>query len=147
MKKILFLALLLGLTISSFGQRKKDRIKALKVAHITQKLDLSSDKATKFWPIYNEHSKKEIQLRRIELVNIRKNIKAKGGIDNFTEKEATLILSDVIRIENELFQSKKTLIKKLKNVVSTKQIIKLYQAEQEFNKRLLRRLRDKRTKD
>ena len=37
-----------------FPRRTKEKIKALKVAHITNELDLTSKEAQQFWPIYNE---------------------------------------------------------------------------------------------
>ncbi|MEB8347550.1 hypothetical protein OO010_15985, partial [Flavobacteriaceae bacterium KMM 6898] len=56
-KNIATLVLLLLITVVSFAQDRPDRekIKALKVAFITERLDLSSKEAQLFWPIYNEH--------------------------------------------------------------------------------------------
>ena len=34
---------------------KQEKIEAMKVGFITQKLDLSSEEAQKFWPVYNKY--------------------------------------------------------------------------------------------
>ncbi|MEE9349558.1 MAG: sensor of ECF-type sigma factor [Flavobacteriaceae bacterium] len=143
-KKIFLLILLIGLSITSFSQKQNDRIKALKTAYITEKLDLSSKEAAVFWPIYNEFSKKEYQLKRVDLIGIRKKIKKDGGIESFSDKEAEVILSELIDIETKLHLAKKKMISDLKKVISIKKIIKLYKAEQEFNRRILNRLRKNR---
>lgn len=36
-------------------QREGERLEALKVAFLTKKLNLSSEEAQKFWPVYNEY--------------------------------------------------------------------------------------------
>ncbi len=50
---------LLAVTLS-FGQNRpdKDKIKSLKIAFITERLDLSTKEAQTFWPIYNEYEEK-----------------------------------------------------------------------------------------
>src|SRR6476659_7744714 len=63
--------------------KKAEKIQALKITFITQKLELTSDEAQKFWPIYSqyENEMKQLLLERknvdvIEtderLLNIRK---------------------------------------------------------------------------
>ena len=53
----LVLIILFLLTIQVFAQpqrgEKKEQIKALKVGFITTELELTSDEASKFWPIFN----------------------------------------------------------------------------------------------
>lgn len=42
------------------GKRKDERkLEAQRIAYITNKLDLSSEESIKFWPVYNEYSKKD----------------------------------------------------------------------------------------
>ena len=53
MKRTIFLFLTL-LTCVAFGQEdKRSQIQAMKTAYITEELDLSTDEAEKFWPVYN----------------------------------------------------------------------------------------------
>mgnify|MGYP003543622097 CR=1 FL=1 len=52
-KRIVTIAIFLLGTLTFYGQNKfdKDKIKALKVAYITEHLDLTSKEAEIFWPI------------------------------------------------------------------------------------------------
>ncbi|CAN5592215.1 hypothetical protein BH10BAC3_BH10BAC3_31240 [soil metagenome] len=55
MKKILLTVLLtcIGSIALLYSQDRSDRIEALKIAFITKQLQLSSQEAEKFWPVYN----------------------------------------------------------------------------------------------
>ena len=58
MKHIYTFFIVVFITSSVFSQKRgenKEKIKALKIAYLTEKLDLSSNEAEKFWPIYNKH--------------------------------------------------------------------------------------------
>ena len=52
MKKLITIGLLFLLTFNAFSQRKEkeERIKALKIAFITERLALTETQAQKFWP-------------------------------------------------------------------------------------------------
>jgi hypothetical protein len=67
------LTLFLGLAVVTVAQDDGDdaksegggRIEALKIAYITKKLNLSTDEAQKFWPIYNKYMD-EIRKTRVD---------------------------------------------------------------------------------
>ena len=59
MKTITSIVFIISFSILSFSQGNRDKIKTLKIAFITEKLDLSEQEAQKFWPIYNKYDKKE----------------------------------------------------------------------------------------
>ena len=63
--KILFPIIFLLVTSLSFYKRikkKREKVKALKVAYITEQLELTTDEAQKFWPIYNAFDEKQSEL-------------------------------------------------------------------------------------
>jgi hypothetical protein len=64
MKKYIFLILFL-ITTFSYGQngKKLERIKALRIAYISNKLNLTSEEAEKFWPVFNTFDTKQFDLR------------------------------------------------------------------------------------
>ena len=68
-KYLLIIALFLGFTVAGMSQDedKKDggRIEALKIAFLTRKLNLSTEEAQKFWPVYNKYAD-EIRNLQIE---------------------------------------------------------------------------------
>ena len=68
MKKIFIILVALSFTLPLFSQdnrmgEHRDKIKALKVADITDKLNLSASEAEKFWPIYNAFENDQERLR------------------------------------------------------------------------------------
>ena len=145
MKKKLILSVLLLFTAISFGQdfkEKREKIKALKVAYITEQLDLSTDEAQKFWPIYNANEEKQFELRHKKMRSIINKFE-NGGLEKLSDKEATSLIDQIETIEDELHNSKKTYIRELKTVISAKKIIKLKKAEDEFNRKLMKQFRGK----
>jgi len=68
-KYLLIIALFFGFTIAGMSQDedKKDggRIEALKIAYLTRKLNLTTEEAQKFWPVYNKYAD-EIRKAQIE---------------------------------------------------------------------------------
>ena len=150
--KIKFItALLLLLSIMSFGQRngdfkeKKEQIKALKIAHITSELNLTSDEAAKFWPLYNAFDEKQQEIRKQKMKSFMDRSK-EDAIDKLTEKEATTILNQMESNDEELHQLKKKFVASLKGVLPAVKILKLKKAEEDFSKKLLQQYRDKKVK-
>jgi len=145
MHKIVFTLLIISFTISSLNaqQSKREKLKAYKTAFITQRLDLSSKEAEKFWPIYNVFEKKMYQLKVLNLREGRKQIKEKGGMVALTNEDAERFVSKLIQNEQDILEAKKELINDLKNVISANKILKLYGVEHEFNKKLLKEFRNK----
>ena len=145
MKKKLTLSVLLLFTVLSFSQdfkEKREKIKALKVAYITEQLELTTDEAQKFWPIYNANEEKQFELRHKKMRSIINKFE-NGGLEKLSDKEATSLIDQVESIEDELHDYKKKYIKELKTVISAKKIIKLKKAEDEFNRKLMKQFRGK----
>lgn len=148
MKKIILsLLFLLFTTITVVAQgANRDKIQALKRAHITNALSLSSSEAEKFWPIYNEYNQRVHKMKALKTRALLRKIRLAGGIDNLSEKEADIILREYIEIDYNVATEKKKLYESLTGIISSKKMIKLVKAEQSFNKELLKRLREKRIK-
>jgi hypothetical protein len=73
----------------------RDRIKAQKVAYITEQLDLTVDEAQKFWPIYNRYETTIHRLRKIEMRRLKEDVEMKER-ESITDAEAeVLILSKI----------------------------------------------------
>ncbi len=124
--------------------RHKDRhekIRAYKVAHITDKLNFSSQEAEKFWPIYNEYHDQMTKLHREERYKIKKRIDELGGIDKLSEDQAKEILERITSVEQKRNELKSSFFDKVSKFLSYRKILKLEVAEHEFNRKLLRKLR------
>ncbi|WP_339697603.1 sensor of ECF-type sigma factor [uncultured Marixanthomonas sp.] len=144
MKKILILLVLVS--SAAFAQ-KTDReewhkkIDALKTAHITQALQLSSAEAEKFWPVYNLYDEKMHDLHRTKKREIYS--KLKNGVDSMNSSEANTLIDRELELEQKELQYRKELIAELKKIISPSKIIKLKKAEDDFKKELLKRYRQR----
>ena len=144
--KILFPIIFLLVASLSFAQdhkEKREKVKALKVAYITEQLGLTSEEAQKFWPIYNTFDEKQMELRHEKMRAILDRFQP-GNVDKLTEKEASALLVQMEKIEEDLFNLRKKFIKDLQGVISAKKIIKLKKAEEDFNREMLKQMREKR---
>jgi hypothetical protein len=145
MKKFhLFLAL--AFSIASFGQgrlrQKLDQVKAQKVAFITNELQLTPDESAKFWPLYNAFDERQRDIRRQRVSAYLDRHSA--GAAQLSDKEATALLAQMEENEDQLYQARKKLIADLKAILPAVKILKLKKAEEDFNKKLLQQIRDRR---
>lgn len=146
MKRIILGISLLLLTSLTVAQNSRDQIRALKTAFITNALELTPGEAEKFWPVYNDFDQKIHKIKTLKTQEIGRKIRLAGGLDNLSGTEADVVLQEFIEIDFNVANEKKRLHKNLKEIISSKKIIKLFRAEQNFNKELLKRLREKRLK-
>jgi hypothetical protein len=66
-KGLLGLIMFLTMSTDLIAQDRREhyqRIEAIKVAFITKKLDLTTEEAQKFWPVYNNYQKELMELMR-----------------------------------------------------------------------------------
>jgi hypothetical protein len=145
MKKITILVLLLGLGISPLlaQKNKRDKIESLKVGFLSTQLNLSSEEAERFWPVYNKFNDEQLKLRRNAKLSI---------LDELQEMNA-LSTSDAEKYLQELIQFKYNeaeLIKRysleFKKVLPVQKVVMLFKAENDFKKELLRQLKDRNKK-
>ena len=120
-------------------QQKKEQLKSMKIGFITTELNLTSDEATKFWPLFNAFEDKQRELKQDKIKNYMDRIDS----DKLTEKEANTLLTQMEITEDELFQLRKKFVNSLKGVLPAVKILKLKKAEEEFSKKLLQQYRDK----
>lgn len=125
-----------------FIKKKREQIKSLKVAFITNELELTSDEAAKFWPLYNSYEDKQQEIKKLRLKGYLERIDDRS-FDKLTEKEAANLLAQMENSEDELHLAKKKFIASLKGVISPIKILKLKRAEENFNRKLLQQYRDK----
>jgi hypothetical protein len=141
MKNTITYIFLLLLTFQfGFGQERdvrKERIKSLKIAFISQKLALTSVEAEKFWPIYNKYDEKIMSLKEAQMkLRIQKRI----GSD----EDALKKIEEAEEKEAEVMVLKKKMRAELIPVISAEKVLKLEQLEQEFHKKLLEKLKGRR---
>ena len=136
------LLLTLFSTAAVYAQRpsgeEMQKIQDAKIAIITNRLNLSPEQATGFWPVYNEYSQKRKDIHRAQR-KIINDKKAEGKTDD-------QVLNNLKEVQ-ELKQKELDLEKEYQNrflkVISAGQVIELYKAERTFNDMLIQRLKQR----
>jgi hypothetical protein len=127
MKKYLFILFAIftfSLANAQNGNEQRiEKIQALKIAFITQRLDLTSAEAEKFWPIYNDYEH--------ELNNIRLNNRNGNVLDN----------------EQKLLNIKKKYSPSFEKVLGPQKLNRFFIAEKEFRNVLIKRLKTQRSRE
>ena len=123
-------------------KEKKEQIKALKAAFFTTELDLTTNEAERFWPIYNTFDDKQFELRHQKMKTLKRRIND-GGLDKMSEKEAAVFLVQIENTEEELYQLRRKLTYNLKGIINPIKIVKLKRAEEDFNRKLLQQYKNK----
>ncbi len=138
---ILFFCISVSVSISAFAQKRgkganeemSEQLKAMRVAMITQNLNLSSDEAAKFFPIYNEYSAKRENIKR-QLKQNRRGSKNQTGAQLETSfKESFQLREQELALDRLYFD-------KFKKVISVEKIRELYRTERQFRRMLLKEL-------
>ncbi|ALJ06395.1 hypothetical protein APS56_15180 [Pseudalgibacter alginicilyticus] len=145
MKKYLIPITFLVLSLNLYSQGNRDRVKALKVAFITEKLSLTEKEAQSFWPIYNTYDDNSTRIKYNDMRKLRRDIKE--SINTLDDNKAKVLLDKLIETENSLHYEETQLISKLRKVISPKKILLLKTAEDDFNRKLFEEYKKKRRGD
>ena len=119
---------------------KKEKVEAMKIGFITDYLDLSSEEAKDFWPIYNKYQDEMELLRKGRRQNI---LNEQTDLNTMSDSDLEkLVDSEIIFHQNELDIQKKY-HPQFKKVLPMRKVAKLYRAEEEFKKKLLEMIRER----
>lgn len=130
----------LFLSISVFAQKGRggdiemsEQLKAMRVAMITQNLNLSSDEAAKFFPIYNEYSTKRENIKKQLKQNRREGRNLTGAKLETSYKKSFELREQELALDKLYFE-------KFKTVIPVEKIMELYRTERQFRRMLLKEL-------
>lgn len=136
------LSLMLFATASAWAQRpsgeEMQKIQDAKIAIITNRLNLSPEQATGFWPVYNEYSQKRRDIHRAQR-KIINDKKAEGKTDD----QVLNNLKEVQDLKQKELDLEKEYQNRFLKVISASQVIELYKAERTFNDMLIQRLKQR----
>lgn len=139
MKKTLTIIFVLGFYLLSFSQDNRDKIKTLKIAFITEKLNLTEKEAQAFWPVYNSFEEDFMKLRH-QSYEKRKKV----DFQNISDKDAEALLNEIRTIENKKYTLKENYINDLSKVIPAKKIILLNKVEDDFKRKLFEEFKNRR---
>ncbi len=127
------------LSVSVFAQKRNgnqqmsEQLKAMRVAMITQNLNLSSDEAAKFFPIYNEYSAKRESIKQQLKKNRKKGKYLTGAKLETSFKKTFELREEELAIDKLYFE-------RFKSIISVEKIGQLFRTERQFRRMLLSEL-------
>jgi hypothetical protein len=149
-KSILVMLLLLSvMLVKAQGGSKREKMEALKVAFITEKLDLSSAEAKAFWPVYNEFHKKRKAISK-GMGKPRPDGPPPPGekrpkepnFDEMTDAQISDFIDARHQQEQKMLDLHVEYMTKYKAVLPIRKIGKLLHAEKDFRKEVLKKMRE-----
>jgi hypothetical protein len=134
----------LALTGHAFAQQgpggpNREKIEAQKVAYITTKLNLTTEEAQKFWPVYNEYQTKQKDLMKGP--DDKPSNLSREEMMVLPEKEAARLADEELLHAQKMLDLRKEYHAKFKSVLSSQKVLLLYEAEKDFRRELLHQLR------
>ncbi|WP_136481888.1 sensor of ECF-type sigma factor [Cognatitamlana onchidii] len=145
MKQLIIIVLLLfSFSVNAQKKGHRERIKALKVAFITEQLNLSEKESQDFWPVYNDYEEKISSIRHHDIRDLRKEIR--DNLETMSDEQASALVEEYNRAENKMHTTRLAFAKKLSDILPPKKIIKLKIAEEDFKKKMFEEFK-KRKKD
>lgn len=118
------------------SEPKSEKVQAAKVAYITSKLNLNTQQAQQFWPVFNEFeaARKKIRKQIRQLVNENRMLEQ-------TDDQVKTDIKKFLALKQEELDLEKLYAEKFLKVISPKQLVEYYRTEKEFAQLLLKRLK------
>ena len=123
------------------SDEKREEIEAMKVGFLTRKLELTSEEAKIFWPVYNQY---QGELDKLRDSRRKERMAAKNEMEGMSDKEIEKIVDGEITFRQSELDVMKKYNSQFKSVLPMKKVAKLYRAEEDFKRELLHQLRYKR---
>lgn len=116
---------------------KRDKIEALRVSFINQKVNFTIQESQLFWPLYDEYNDKLEYVKKSFRQQYIKNI----DFTTLTDKEAETYVSAELLLKQKEYELYKEYFDKFKKVLPIKKVALLRRAEEEFKKELIKNIK------
>ena len=141
---ILMLCNLTGALYAQEGKSReehREKFRSMKIAYFTEELELTSEGAEKFWPLYNDYEKKK---REVSQYRHRRPQNMDEKLANMTDQEAEKMADGIIESRKKEVELAEAFHRDLKKIFPPKKVMKFYITEYGFREYMLRKIRDER---
>ncbi len=133
------MAVIVFTSLNAMAQNQRgqmqNKIEAARIGMITNRLDLSTEQATTFWPIYNEYENKKNEIRKA----LRNHLSESRSLASSDDK-IKIELQEMMALRQKEVDIDKEYMQKFLKVLQPRQVSELYKTEQQFKQMLLERL-------
>jgi hypothetical protein len=116
-----------------------ERMQKLKIAYITEHLDLSVEEAEKFWPVYRKYEAKRNEITQEMFQRFERPDKSSEELTNEQAKE---IILQRLKEERALVELKYQSLNDYLEILPATKVYKLFEVENRFRQHLMQRLRE-----
>lgn len=117
----------------------RERMEAMRVAYITQRVGLTTEEAQKFWPVFNE-MQTELESIRQERHAMMDSHRDDPQMENSSEAEIKSEMQKMLELDQRELNIKKAYHTKFLAILPARKVALLYSAEEHFKRELIRRL-------
>ncbi len=116
---------------------KRDKIDALRVSFINQKVNFTTQETQLFWPLYDEYNDKLENARK----SFRQQYIKNTDFTAITDKEAEAYINAELALKQREYELYKEYFEKFKKVLPIKKVALIRRAEEEFKKELIKNIK------
>lgn len=121
------------------GERK-EKVEAMKIAYLTTKLELSPTEAQQFWPVFNEF---EAKIQAIRQSRRKDSREGQDNLDQLSDKEVETLIDSEVAFRQKELDVMKEYHSKFKAVLPIRKVAKLYRAQEDFKRELLKKIQER----
>jgi len=121
------------------GERK-EKVEAMKIAYLTNKLELSPTEAQQFWPVFNEF---EAKIQAIRQSRRKDSREGQDNLDQLSDKEVETLIDSEVAFRQKELDVMKEYHSKFKAVLPIRKVAKLYRAQEDFKRELLKKIQER----
>jgi hypothetical protein len=116
---------------------KRDKIDALRVSFINQKVNFTTQETQLFWPLYDEYNDKLENARK----SFRQQYIKNTDFTALTDKEAEAYINAELALKQREYELYKEYFEKFKKVLPIKKVALIRRAEEEFKRELIKNIK------
>lgn len=126
------------------GMSKEDRekIETARIAFLTNRLQLTSEIAKSFWPIFNDFEEAKHKLSR-EYTQKKRELIGDDGFRNMSEENASKMLDIYMDQKEAELKLEREYMKKFQKVLTTRQVWSVIRFESDFRREFMYKLRER----
>lgn len=153
MKQYLIIILLLISSLPAWAQQRREmskedreKIQTARIAFITNRLQLTSDVAKNFWPIFNEFETDKQELSK-KYNQQKRNLVAPEDFRNMSDDNASKMLDMYFDQKEAELKLEREYMKKFQEVLTRRQVWSIIRFEGDFRREFMNKLRKRRKED
>ncbi len=118
--------------------KMEKKIESMRIAFITNELNLTPSESQVFWPVFNEMKDKEKA--------IREEMKPGKPVEELTEQEANALLDQQMRLREKETALNREYTDRFRKILPATKVLKLQHAEGKFRRQLVNEVKDRRNR-